>query len=457
MGSDIDIEQEITNWKQALKEQAGLSADDLQELEDHLRDQMDELERGGLAKREALLIAMLRLGQPQNLIAELSKVHSDRLWKQLFAPSHTTAQAAGHSRRELVQVILAAVLAALLGKIPLLFGISLSDPTGGGEEFYFRNLSLFVAPVLLCGFYFWRRFSTPLVAWLAGMLLITALTANLYPFQPGSNTSGLVALHMPLLLWLVIGVAYCGDDWRSTRAVWDFTRYSGEFFIYSVLIAAGGMVFMALATAFAEALGIQAENFLMEWVGFSGLLGVPIVAAYLAEKKRSLIANMAPMLAKIFIPLFLLLMVALILTITVLGQDLMQDRNTLILIDILLMLVVGMVLYDLSARDEAAPFGPADTLNLALMLAAIIIDCYALAGIAGRLGLYGFSPNKTAALGENILLLANLAGLAVGYIKYALRQGSLQHLLSIQTRFWPFYLVWLAFVVWIMPLLYNFR
>ncbi len=225
----------------------------------------------------------------------------------------------------------------------------------------------------------------------------------------------------------------------------------------SVLILCGGVVLVGLVVAFFTAIGIPIAPFAQEWLGFSILLATPVVASYLVENKRSLIENLAPVLARIFIPLFLVMMVAFIGAVAIGRQDIMANREMLITIDLLLLLVVGMVLYDLSARPEGESFTLPHVLNLALIVAALVIDCIALYGIAARLGEYGFSPNKTAALGENVLLAVNLIGLAVAYVRIALGRGTLTRVFDWQVRYLPVYFAWMAFVVFVLPVVYGFQ
>ena len=55
------------------------------------------------------------------------------------------------------------------------------------------------------------------------------------------------------------------------------------------------------------------------------------------------------------------------------------------------------------------PPGLFDRLQLPLVVSALIIDVMVLLAITGRIAEWGFTPNKTAALGENLILLTNLA------------------------------------------------
>lgn len=448
---DFDLEHQIGLWRAALARESNLPREDVQELEDHLRDEVESLRAAGLADDEALLIAMKRMGDHHEVARQLAAVDSDKMWRQFFEEQPAPAA----SGRELVWVIVAALAAALLGKVPLLFGVSLVGP---GFETHLRNLALYVVPVLMMVYYLKNRFTPRIAAFLAVTVLAGALAANLYPYSPGGATSFLVALHLPLLLWLVFGLAYAGDEWRTIRRPLDFIRFSGELFIYGVLILAGGVVLVGLVVAFFSAIGVPIEDFAQEWLGFSILLATPVIGAYLVEKKRSLIENLAPVLARIFIPLFLLMMVAFIAAVALRGQSIGANRDMLILIDILLLLVVGMVLYDLSARGdtETGGFTLPHQLNLALILAALVIDSMALFGIASRLAEFGFTPNRVAALGENILLAGNLVGLAVAYLRVATRRGSFSGLLAFQVRYLPVYFVWMVFVVFVLPVWFGF-
>ena len=121
------------------------------ELEDHLRDQMGELTGAGLASDEAFLIAVKRLGSLDALSREFAHEHSERLWKQLVMPPEAV-EPSGAARREMLVVLLLAVVSAAAFKLPVLFGYDFDQPAG----FYARNFSLFALPVLT-GYFAWKR------------------------------------------------------------------------------------------------------------------------------------------------------------------------------------------------------------------------------------------------------------------------------------------------------------
>ncbi|MFC1490587.1 hypothetical protein ACFL6K_05200, partial [Candidatus Latescibacterota bacterium] len=88
---------------------------------------------------------------------------------------------------------------------------------------------------------------------------------------------------------------------------------------------------------------------------------------------------------------------------------------------------------------------------------ALIIDVIALSAIIFRLSSFGISPNKLAALGENVLVFVNLFGMAVLYVQFFRRKISFVLLERWQTRYLPVYALWLGFVGLLFPLIFLFK
>ena len=123
----------------------------------------------------------------------------------------------------------------------------------------------------------------------------------------------------------------------------------------------------------------------------------------------------------------------------------------------MLVLVLGMVLYTISAKNIHDKQNVFDYLNAALIAVAIIVDGVALSAIVSRLSEYGISPNKLAALGENVLLLINLAALLVLYIRYIIGRIEFRLIEAWQTRYLSVYAVWMGIVVFVFPLVFGFN
>src|ERR671920_1100285 len=78
------VESQIAEWRAYVENAAGVNGRDVDELEDHLRHQIAELDAAGLAADEAFLVAVKRMGGVDALSREFAREHSGRLWKQLI-------------------------------------------------------------------------------------------------------------------------------------------------------------------------------------------------------------------------------------------------------------------------------------------------------------------------------------------------------------------------------------
>ena len=444
------LDARIAQWREFLRRRQTLHTVDIAELEDHLRELIDSLIAGGLTADEAFLVAVKRMGAQDALSAEFAREHSDRLWKQLVAVPDGEPSERG--TREALMAFGCAVGAAALAKLPALFGIDLKTH----ESFYLRHASFFVLPVM-AGFFAWKRqLPAATIRWLAAAFVLALVVMNTLPFTPAGNTEILASLHLPIALWLAVGIAYAGPRFREVAGRMDFIRFSGELFIYFVLIALGGGLLMAISANIFQAIGIDIEPFFEEWIAPCGPTGALIVAAWLVEAKQSVVENMAPVLTRLFTPLFTIALFFFLGAVIWTGQGLSMERDTLLVFDLLLAVVVALLLYSLSARDPHAPPGPFDVLQLVLVLAALATDIVALAAITNRIDQYGFSPNRVAALGENLLLLVNLGGSAVLSLRFLLKEGTFARLERWQTDFLPVYSGWAALVVVGFPFLFGF-
>jgi hypothetical protein len=165
---------------------------------------------------------------------------------------------------------------------------------------------------------------------------------------------------------------------------------------------------------------------------------------------------MAPVLTRLFTPFFAAVLVAFVGTMLWTGRGIDIERNVLIAFDLLLVLVLALLLYSISARDPQSPPGVFDVVQVVLVVSALLVDAIALWAIAARITEFGFTPNRVTALGENVILLANLGWSAVLYIRFLRGQGSFLELERWQTNYLPVYAIWAAIVVIVFPPLFAF-
>lgn len=463
--ADRPLEEQIAQWRAYVRRRQALHGPDVEELEEHLRDQLVALTEAGLTGDEAFLVAVKRMGSLDALSREFARAHSERLWKQLVIAPDAADEPANTAYAETLVVLGLAVAAALAVKVPALFGIPLS-PNEEVPTFYFRNASLFVFPLLTIYFVWKRRLGVARGLWLALPFAAAAVFANVFPFHnperldnfpEGSDTQVLTALHLPIALWLAVGFAYVRSRWFADGGRMNFVRFSGELAIYYVLIALGGGVLTGFTFMMFAAIDMKADWFVGGWLIPCGAVGAVIIGSWLVEAKQSVIENMAPVLTRLFTPLFTVLLLAFLATMVWTGSPINVKRDVLIGFDLLLVLVVGLVLYAASARDPQAPPDFFDGLQLLLVASALVVDGVALAAIAARISEFGFTPNRVAALGENLILLVNLAWSAWLYARFLRHRGSFAALERWQTSYLPVYSVWAAFVVVVFPPVFGYR
>ena len=464
--ADRPLEEQIAQWRAYLRRRQALHGPDVEELEGHLRDQLVALTEAGLTGDEAFLVAVKRMGSLDALSREFARAHSERLWKQLVMAPDAADESANTAPAETLVVLGLAVAAALAIKVPALFGLPLS-PDQEVPSFYFRNASLFVFPLLTIYFMWKRGLNAVSGLWLALPFAAGAVFANVFPFHNperlhnfpvGSDTQVLTVLHLPIALWVMaVGVAYVRGRWFAYGRRMDFVRFSGELAIYYVLIALGGGVVTAFTFMMFSAIDMNPEWFVGGWLIPCGAAGAVIIGSWLVEAKQSVIENMAPVLTRLFTPLFTVLLLVFLATMAWTGSPINVKREVLIGFDLLLAVVVGLVLYAASARDPQAPPDFFDGLQLLLVVSALVVDGVALAAIAARISEFGFTPNRVAALGENLILLVNLAWSAWLYARFLRHRGSFAALERWQVAYLPVYSVWAALVVVMFPPVFGYR
>src|SRR5574338_1693011 len=208
------VETQIGEWRAHVAKAPAVDGRDVAELEDHLRNQIEELRAAGLTSDEAFLVAVKRMGELDVVSREFAREHSGRLWKQLF---ELDGEAALLGEGWVDALVLAIAAAVAIQVARLAAGFPGEEPT-----WLARNLGLVVLPFLAA--YFARRRQLDLRGWLltAAPFAVAAAVINLYPYDTDSDTEILVALHLPVVLWFVVAFPYMGATVRSHESRMDF-------------------------------------------------------------------------------------------------------------------------------------------------------------------------------------------------------------------------------------------
>ncbi len=446
------IQSRLDRWRTFVSERGEAGDPRLAQAEEQLRTGAADLMATGLDADEAFLVALKRVSEDDAASRAFARDYAETLLSSQEEGTSKPVSGRAATTEFLLMLGLAAA-AGLAIKVPELFGIGFG---GDGEEFYVMNISLFVLPFLTALFAWLHRPARRQLIAVSGVLVAGAVFANVYPLAIGGQTMILSAIHLPIVLWLAVGVVYAGGNWLSVPRRMEYSRFTGEWLITYVLIALGGGVLSAMTIGVFEAIGVSAETFVSEWVLPCGAMAAVIVAAWLVETRRNLVGGLAPMLARVFTPLFAIMLVALLVGVVWSRGFVDVEREVLILFDLLLVVVLAMLLYAISARDPYAAPGLFDRIQLVLVGCALAVDVFALTSIAVRLGQYGFSANKTAALGLNLILLVNLlwsAYLQTGFLR---GKRTFAEIEAWQMRYLPVYAIWAAIVVIAFPPLFGF-
>jgi hypothetical protein len=444
-----ELEAQIEQWRSYVQRQQAIASTDVDEMDGHLRDQVADLISSGLSEDEAFLVAVKRMGRLDDISREFAREHSERLWKQLVLSGADDEGSPGASGIGSALAFAVAAAVAVRVAMELLPDAVLA-----------RNISLIVLP-FITGYFAWTRRS--MAAALAGITTfgLGALALNLYPWMTAtgaaeSTTEILAATHLPIVLWIAVGVAYVGSDWRSHARRMDFIRFTGEWVVYIALLALGGIALTGLTIGAFSALDVGSEDVIASWIVPLGAAGATVVAAWLVEAKQAVVENIAPVLTKVFTPLTVAMLVAVLVGFVAKFTLIDVDRGLLILMDLVLVLVLGLILYAISARDPLQEAGWFDRLQVVLLLAALAADAVMLVTMVARIADAGFTANKVAALGVNLVLLVNLAWstrLAIGFVRGRTPFATLERW---QTTYLPVYGLWAAFVVLALPPIFGF-
>lgn len=129
----FDLESAIRKWHDSLLQSSRLRAEELEELELHLRDSLSALQKRGLSEEEAWIIAQKRLGQRETLKNEFAKVTSPakRLtssWERFVAAMQISTPSASEILRRIILMERDIVLPAKIVAIGMLLFSFYSSP-----------------------------------------------------------------------------------------------------------------------------------------------------------------------------------------------------------------------------------------------------------------------------------------------------------------------------------------
>jgi len=325
------------------------------------------------------------------------------------------------------------------------------------DIFYAKNIGFIVFPALMV-YFVWKQ-NQPLNKLIAPLVisLISALYINLLPAPLKSDSVSQAFFHLPLFLWVIFGYVYIGGDFTATGKKINFLRFNGDLLVLSGLMLIAGGLFTAITINLFEVLKVNIITVYFNYFVAIGLSIIPLFAAYLIENNGHLVHKVSPVIARIFTPLVTITLFIYLVTIFFTGTYPTANRDYLLLFNVLLIAVMALILFSLSEVAKHTQQKLNQIILYVLSVLAIIVNGIALASILYRINDFGFTPNRLAVLGGDILILVNLLLVSFNLFKVVKGRVEVEKVESSIALFLPLYFVWTAFVTFGFPILFQYK
>tara|TARA_Y100001001_G_scaffold159688_1_gene181048 strand:+ start:226 stop:1164 length:939 start_codon:yes stop_codon:yes gene_type:complete len=300
----------------------------------------------------------------------------------------------------------------------------------------------------------------------AAFLALAVTLSALYAWDKTDQDQAavLMALHLPFVAWSVLGLSVTWNRADQSQQFFAFIVESMEALLAGGICLGAGVIFVGLIAGIFEVLGVQFPEALILTIVPFGLGLIPVLAVAAVYDPRRAPTQQEPTgLARILrIMTWLLLPLALgVLAIYVFWfipnyfWRAFDERDVLVIYNATIIAILALLAAAVSTTNASGFQTNARFLRpaiLSLTTLGLSLNVYALAAIVSRFLQYGFTPNRHAVLGWNIVTLLMLALLLsrawpakdenwISVFRASMAQGVL--LAS----------AWAAWVVWGIPLL----
>ncbi|WP_316784262.1 hypothetical protein [Pedobacter frigiditerrae] len=354
------------------------------------------------------------------------------------------------SRSELLFVMIASLIAGLIAKIPSFFNIN-------EDYFYPRNIGFIVFPMLTVFFAWKNKLSFPKIAFIAGATLLGLIYINCLPNVKQSDTLILSCIHLGLFLWSILGIAFVGQQSIDKQQRLGFLKYNGDLVVMTTLILIAGGIMSALTVGLFGLIGLKIEDIYFQYVGVFGISAAPMVGTYLVQTNPQLVGKVSPVIAKIFSPLVLVMLVVYLIAIVYSGKNPYNDREFLLIFNALLIGVLAIIFFSIVETAKATKNAMAIWILFLLATVTIIVNVVALSAIVFRIVEMGITPNRAAVLGSNVLILINLLLVTTKLFKVLTKKVEIDDVGKTIASYLPVYFIWTIIVTFIFPLIFGFK
>ncbi len=354
------------------------------------------------------------------------------------------------TRRELLIVIMASLVAGVIAKLPAILSIN-------EEFFYTRNIGFILFPVLSAYFAWKNKLSSTKIAMTAGCIVAGLIFINSLPNVTKSDTLNLACIHILLFLWALLGFVFVGAQESNDEKRLGYLKYNGDLVVMTTLIVIGGGILTGITIGLFSLIGFNIEEFFFKNIVIFGLPAAPILGTYLTQANPQLVGKVSPVIAKIFSPLVLGMLVIYLLAMIYSGKDPYSDREFLLIFNGLLIGVLAIIFFSV-AESSGTGKSPAETWILFLLsTVTLIVNGIALSAILFRISEWGITPNRAAVLGGNVLILINLLLVTAKLYKVIAKKTNVMEVGKTIAFYLPVYIVWTIVVTFLFPFIFGFR
>ncbi len=351
-------------------------------------------------------------------------------------------------KKQIVIVVILSLIAGLLAKLPFIFNFN-------EELYYTRNIGFISFSIISIYFDIKNKLNTKNSIIIELVNIIALVYINLLPPINNSDVINLATVHMALFLWAMLGYTYISNDIKNSNKRISFLKYNGDLVVLNALIMIAGGILTGITIGLFGLIGLNIEKFYFENIGIFGLAALPIVGTYLIQNNSSLVSKISPLIAKIFSPLVLIMLFIYLISIVYLGKDPYNDRDFLLIFNMLLVGVMALIFFSVAESSNKDKSEYETWILFLLSLLSIIISLIALSAILFRINEWGFTPNRTAVLGTNLLILAHMFLVNLKLFKVLTKKAESIEIGNEIAKYLPIYFVWTIIVVFIFPIIFG--
>lgn len=352
--------------------------------------------------------------------------------------------------RDLLFVVLASLAAGLVAKIPQIFQVN-------DDFFYPRNVGFIVFPPLLAYFSWKNTLPANKLAFVAGTTLIGLIFINFFPANEESDTLVLSCIHLLLLLWSVLGFAFVGKMKNHHEKRLNYLKYNGDLIVMTTLILIAGAITTGLTIGLFSIIGYDIKDFYFENIVVFGLPAAPIVGTYLTQSNPHLVGKVSPVIARIFSPLVLGILLIYLIAMVFSGKDPYNDREFLLIFNALLIGVMAIIFFSVAETRRNTKSKMEIWILFLLSAVTIIVNLIAFSAILFRISEWGITPNRAAVLGGNVLILINLLWVMLQLFRVLSKKVNINIIGKAIAVYLPIYFLWTIIVTFIFPLVFGFE